>query len=124
MTNPKESTTQMRRAQAMVGSNNLKKIAGILIPTMLLTVALTTAPAQAANKTIKIGFVSPQTGPLAGFGEADKYVIDEMTKYFAKFPLIVSGDRYSVKIILKDAQSSSSVAASAARIAKMAGFPL
>ena len=88
MTNPKESTTQMRRAQAMVGSNNLKKIAGILIPTMLLTVALTTAPAQAANKTIKIGFVSPQTGPLAGFGEADKYVIDEMTKYFAKFPLI------------------------------------
>lgn len=114
MTNPKESTTQMRRAQAMVGSNNLKKIAGILIPTMLLTVALTTAPAQAANKTIKIGFVSPQTGPLAGFGEADKYVIDEMTKYFAKYPLIVSGDRYSVKIILKDAQSSSSVAASAA----------
>ena len=114
MTNPKESTTQMRRAQAMVGSNNLKKIAGILIPTMLLTVALTTAPAQAANKTIKIGFVSPQTGPLAGFGEADKYVIDEMTKYFNKYPLAVGSDRYSVKIILKDAQSSSSVAASAA----------
>lgn len=32
--------------------------------------------------TIKIGYVSPQTGALAPFGEADHYVIDTMTKYF------------------------------------------
>ncbi|MYF85580.1 MAG: ABC transporter substrate-binding protein, partial [Rhodospirillaceae bacterium] len=32
------------------------------------------APAVHAAKTVKIGFVSPQTGPLAPFGEADRFV--------------------------------------------------
>jgi len=59
----------------MVGRNKVRMVVGLLIPAMLLTVS-GTLPAQAATKTIKIGFVSPQTGPLAGFGEADKYVID------------------------------------------------
>ena len=31
-----------------------------------------------AADTVKIGYVSPQTGPLAPFGEADKWVIDQM----------------------------------------------
>ena len=31
-----------------------------------------------AADTIKIGYVSPQTGPLAPFGEADKWVIEQM----------------------------------------------
>jgi branched-chain amino acid transport system substrate-binding protein len=42
--------------------------------------ALAAAPAilkytrsYAANPVLKIGYVSPQTGPLAGFGEADDY---------------------------------------------------
>ncbi len=114
MTNPKKTTTQTRRAQAMVGKKRIKRVVvGLLVPTMLITVN-TMWPAAAATKTIKIGFVSPQTGPLAGFGEADKYVIDQMTKYFSKRPLRVGADRYNVQIILKDAQSSSSVAASAA----------
>ena len=30
----------------------------------------------ASGRAIKIGFVSPTTGPLAGFGEADKFVQD------------------------------------------------
>jgi hypothetical protein len=31
--------------------------------------------AQSAHK-IRIGYVSPQTGPLAAFGETDKFVVD------------------------------------------------
>jgi hypothetical protein len=34
------------------------------------------APAIAQQAAVKLGYVSPQTGPLAGFGEADKFVID------------------------------------------------
>ena len=34
------------------------------------------APAVAQDVAIKLGYVSPQTGPLAAFGEADKFVID------------------------------------------------
>ncbi len=32
-------------------------------------------PAIAQQKPIKIGFVSPQTGPLAAFAEADNFVL-------------------------------------------------
>ncbi len=32
---------------------------------------LSSTRAYAQNKTLKIGFVSPKTGPLAGFAEAD-----------------------------------------------------
>jgi branched-chain amino acid transport system substrate-binding protein len=35
-------------------------------------------PANAQSKTIKIGHVSPKTGPLAGFGETDGFIIDQM----------------------------------------------
>jgi branched-chain amino acid transport system substrate-binding protein len=37
------------------------------------------AHAQGARR-LKIGYVSPQTGPLAAFGEADKFVIGEVQK--------------------------------------------
>ena len=29
---------------------------------------------------VKIGYVTPQSGPLAAFGEADKFVIDAVSK--------------------------------------------
>ena len=55
--------------------------------------------------TVKIGFVSPQTGPLAPFGEADKWVI-EQTKAIFKDGLAVGGRRMAVQVILKDSQSN------------------
>lgn len=60
-----------------------------------------------ATGTVKIGFVSPQTGPLAGFGEADQFAIDQMTAYFAANPIEAGGTTYAVEIIVKDAQSDS-----------------
>ncbi len=33
------------------------------------------APAVHAATTLKLGYVSPQTGPLAAFAEADNFVI-------------------------------------------------
>jgi branched-chain amino acid transport system substrate-binding protein len=57
--------------------------------------------------TIKIGYVSPQTGALAPFGEADTYVINQMTTYFKDHPLKIGGTTYQVQVILKDAASDS-----------------
>ena len=34
--------------------------------------------ARAQTKIIKIGHVSPRTGPLAGFGEADGFIIEQV----------------------------------------------
>ena len=38
--------------------------------------------ALAQGLSLKIGYVSPQTGPLAPFGEADKFVIDRIEAAF------------------------------------------
>ena len=38
------------------------------------------AAAQRGTRTLKIGYVSPQTGPLAGFGETDNFVVGGVRK--------------------------------------------
>src|SRR5271166_1761648 len=35
-------------------------------------------PAHAQSRVIKIGHVSPKTGPLAGFGEADGFILEQV----------------------------------------------
>jgi len=67
--------------------------------------ASATAPRLWAADVLKIGYVSPQTGPLAPFGEADKWVIEQMKTAF-KDGLSVGGKKYEVQIILKDSQSN------------------
>lgn len=58
-----------------------------------------------AADTVKIGYVSPQTGALASFGEADKWVIDQMKTAF-KDGIVIGGKKHEVQIILKDSQSN------------------
>jgi len=61
--------------------------------------------AFADAKALKIGFVSPQTGPLALFGEADKFTVEQMNKLFAG-GVELHGKKVPVKILQKDSQSS------------------
>lgn len=65
----------------------------------------TIAPHLWAADTVKIGYVSPQTGPLAPFGEADKWVIEQMKSAF-KGGLVIGGRKHDVQIVLKDSQSN------------------
>jgi len=62
-------------------------------------------PLARAADVVKIGYVSPQTGPLAPFGEADRWVIEQMKAAF-KDGLSVGGTKHDVQIILKDSQSN------------------
>ncbi|HLW95497.1 MAG TPA: ABC transporter substrate-binding protein [Solirubrobacteraceae bacterium] len=66
--------------------------------------------AHEAASTIKIGYVSPLTGPAAGFGEPDPYAISLAKAAFAK-GLKIGGKTYAVQIIDKDSQSVPSTAA-------------
>jgi branched-chain amino acid transport system substrate-binding protein len=69
--------------------------------------------AQGAGRPIKIGYVSPQTGALAGFGEADSFVIGGVRKTLGKG--LVIGDRTrSVEILVRDSQSDPNRAAEVA----------
>ena len=70
-------------------------------------------PAQAADTVIKVGHVSPRTGPLAGFGEADGFILDQVRGILAK-GLSNGGKSYKVEIISKDSQSSASRASEVA----------
>ncbi|MBC5785222.1 ABC transporter substrate-binding protein [Ramlibacter sp. USB13] len=63
------------------------------------------APRAFAADVVKIGYVSPQTGPLAPFGEADKWVIEQM-KAALKDGIAIGGKKYEVQVLLKDSQSS------------------
>jgi branched-chain amino acid transport system substrate-binding protein len=66
--------------------------------------------ASAQAKVIKIGHVSPKTGPLAGFGEADAFILDQVRGILSK-GLQSGGKSYKVEIVSKDSQSSGSRAA-------------
>lgn len=67
--------------------------------------AASATPLLWAADTLKIGYVSPQTGALAPFGEADKWVIEQMKAAF-RSGLTVGGRKVAVEILLKDSQSN------------------
>jgi branched-chain amino acid transport system substrate-binding protein len=70
-------------------------------------------PANAQSRVIKIGHVNPRTGALAGFGEADNFIIEQVKGIIGKG--IESGGKvYPVEIITKDSQSSGNRAAEVA----------
>jgi branched-chain amino acid transport system substrate-binding protein len=63
--------------------------------------------------TLKIGYISPQTGPLSGFGETDAYILKGVRAAFAK-GITTGGKTVQVDIIVKDSQSDQNRAASVA----------
>src|SRR5262249_1118934 len=65
------------------------------------------APRVGAAGPLKIGYVSPQTGALAPFAAADRFVIAGVRELFKK------QDR-AIEIIVKDSQSSSARASDVA----------
>ena len=70
-------------------------------------------PANAQSRVIKIGHVSPRTGPLAGFGGADGFILDQVRALLGT-GLQSGGKTYPVQIITKDSQSSGNRAAEVA----------
>ncbi len=78
--------------------------------------AASTLPAPAvlaASKKIRIGHVSPRTGPLAPFAVSDTFAIGVMREKF-KNGLKIGGTTYEIEIISKDSQSNPNRAAEVA----------
>jgi branched-chain amino acid transport system substrate-binding protein len=70
------------------------------------------ALAQRGSRTLKVGYVSPQTGPLAGFGETDNFVLAGIRK--AAPTLSIKGQRFPLEILVRDSQSDPNRAAEVA----------
>jgi branched-chain amino acid transport system substrate-binding protein len=64
--------------------------------------------------TIRVGFVSPRTGPLAGFGKTDGYVLDRAREALAD-GIEIGGKTYAVEILDRDTQSDPARAAQLAK---------
>ena len=71
----------------------------------LVTASGLAAPAIAQGARIRIGYVSPQSGPLAAFSEADAFVIDAFRN--------ATGDTFEV--VVRDSQSNPNRAADVAQ---------
>src|SRR5262249_2608074 len=74
---------------------------------------LNVIPVNAQSRVIKIGHVSPRTGPIAPFGEADPYILEQIQKLVEK-GISNGGRTYPVQIISKDSQSSTARASEVA----------
>jgi len=70
--------------------------------------------AFAAPKTIKIGLVVPQTGPLAIFSEQVPWVIEQV-KQATSGQVVINGTKHPLEIILRDSQSNPNRAAEVAK---------
>jgi len=62
------------------------------------------------EKSVKLGFVSPLTGPYALFGETDQYMVDKMRTLLAA-GITTGGKTYPVEILVRDSQSNPNKAA-------------
>lgn len=95
--------SNITRRKVLIGGASLLAAPAILSATR----------AYAANPVIKIGHVSPRTGPLANFAEADDYVLKALAKTFST-GLQNNGKNWTVEIISKDSQSNPNRAAEVA----------
>lgn len=73
------------------------------------------APAvRAQSATIKLGYVSPQTGPLAAFAEADDFVIGNFKETIGA-GVDIGGTPTTFEVVVKDSQSDPNRAAEVAK---------
>ena len=71
-------------------------------------------PAFAVPKTIKIGLVAPQTGPLAIFSEQLLWTVEQV-KAATGGQLDIGGVKHPLEIVLRDSQSNPNRAAEVAK---------
>ncbi len=97
----------------MTMKSTRRTVLGGLAASLAAPAILTSTRAYSANPKIRIGHVSPRTGPLAGFAEADEYVLKGIEAAFAG-GVENNGKTYDIEIISKDSQSNPNRAAEVA----------
>ncbi|MEL7166007.1 MAG: ABC transporter substrate-binding protein [Pseudomonadota bacterium] len=96
-------------------SNSRRRFLKRSVAAGALTTAGLYAPAvHAQARTVRIGYVTPQTGPLAAFAEVDEFIIQGYLE--AVSGGIQSGSRsFNIEVLIKDSQSNPNRAAQVAQ---------
>lgn len=97
----------------MAIKTNRRTLLGGLAATAAAPAILTATRAYAQTPTLRIGHVSPRTGPLAGFAEADEYILNGIQAAISG-GIQNNGKAYNIEIISKDSQSNPNRAAEVA----------
>ncbi|MDE2914414.1 MAG: ABC transporter substrate-binding protein [Paracoccaceae bacterium] len=92
---------------------NRRQVVSGLAAAVAAPAILTSTRAYAKNPTIRVGHVSPRTGPLAGFAEADEHVLKGIEAVLSG-GVENNGKSYGVEILSKDSQSNPNRAAEVA----------
>jgi branched-chain amino acid transport system substrate-binding protein len=108
-----DTRTDTRTDQTSNRSLNRRTLIKTGVGALAAPAILNVIPVNAQSRVIKIGHVSPRTGPIAPFGEADPYILDQIQKLVEK-GISNGGRTYPVQIISKDSQSSTSRASEVA----------
>lgn len=61
--------------------------------------------AASDGDTIKIGYVNPTTGALAGNGEGCEWAVKQITDYVKEHPITVDGKEKTIDVIVYDSKS-------------------
>ncbi len=109
-------TPSIARRTLLRGAGALAAVGGAGLSGCSLLPGQDAAPAGGggAARAIRLGYVTPSTGPLSPFGEADTFVVDAIRAYFAEAGITTGAGTSEVEIIVRDSQSDSAVAAAAA----------
>ena len=96
------------------GPSRRQLLAGVGAGGLALSLGGRGAFAAGTENVLKIGFISPRTGALAGFGETDGYVLEVARKALTQ-GLTIGGKTYQVEILDRDTQSDPSRASQLAK---------
>ena len=81
----------------------MKRILALCLVLALL--ALASVGYAATEDTIKIGYVNPTTGALAGNGEGCEWVVKQITDFVKEHPITVDGVEKTIDVIVYDSTS-------------------
>jgi branched-chain amino acid transport system substrate-binding protein len=107
----RQARSQLSRRSFLGGAGALGLSLGMA--PLLSACSVKTGAAKAGGKAIKIGYVTPQTGPLAAFGEADSFVIEALRPLMQK-GLSIGSSAFPISVTVKDSQSDPRKASEAA----------
>ncbi len=77
----------------------------VLVLTVLMMAGCSSGPKKSSSPVIKIGYVNPTTGSLAGNGEGCQWVVDQLTEYVKQHPIKVDGEEKTIQVIVYDSAS-------------------
>jgi branched-chain amino acid transport system substrate-binding protein len=80
-------------------------IALCMVLCMMVSLVSCGSGSSAKKDTIKIGYINPTTGALAGNGEGCQWVVDQITEYVKQNPITVDGKEMGFEVIVYDSES-------------------